>query len=257
MMKKRGIVIPAAHNSVFNMLAHVDQLNTRLYTNQLRAYLKNEEIIKGKYLEICPNCEEFHTKNLKNINKKADINFGKQLEDCFKDFLESQLNSKGCDVEVKHADTENLHMPDLKIINRKDKKVLCYFEFKAIFRPYIKIKEKVNLSYECYLNSLTLDLENGKKLREQRNLVENELKGKEVYYVYLYDIPCIKGIYWIPSTRVYQHMDQQVPYNRKNVEGDFNQHGIKIGATNKIYIPLLETDNLQNLLRKLYILATR
>jgi hypothetical protein len=42
-------------------------------------------------------------------------------------------------------------------------------------------------------------------------------------------------------------MDEQIPYARKVVSGDYNSYGRKSAATKKIYLPLLEMSDLESL----------
>jgi hypothetical protein len=216
--------VPASHKTLFIPTQETKKYFKELYLDQING---TSVAKKRPGDETCGYCEKFHINNLKNIDKDADISIGKDLENCFKLFLEEMLNGKNIYISIQRADSENLHMPDFKVVRTSDGKILAYFEFKAIYRPFIKISDKVDSTYECYSHSLTLDLSNGKKLMEQRKLVEDKIGTDNVYYVYWYDLPCIKGIFWISSKRVYEHMDKQVPYERRIVEGDFSQNGKK------------------------------
>ncbi len=143
---------------------------------------------------------------------------------------------------IERADSENLHNPDF-VVALADHQII-WMEFKVIFRPFLKIADMVERNYECYSHSLTLDISNGKKLDNQRKLVTSEEIGdRNCLYVYWYDLPCIKGIFWMPSTRVYQHQDQQQHYERKIVDGDKNERGQIRAAVNKIYLPLHEMND--------------
>jgi hypothetical protein len=224
-----GINVPAAHRSLFKVSENTEQYNNSLYYQQIGKKIPK----KRPGDQNCKYCESFHLQNLKTIDKNQDVLLGNSLENCIQSFINKHLlNAKyKCD----RADIENLHMPDFSI-TCPDKKI--YFEFKVIFRPFIKISQYVDSIYECYSNSLTLDVSNGKKLANQRELVEDELGIDNVAYVYWYDLPCVKGIYWMKARDVYKLMDSQAVYNRRRVAGDY-QYGIKRGATNKIYLPLL------------------
>ncbi len=129
-------------------------------------------------------------------------------------------------------------MPDFKISsNGKD---VLYFEFKVIFRPFITISRKVNSSFECYSHSLTLDA--GEKLKKQKEEV-TKVGTDKVFYVYWYDLPCVKGVFWTTATKVYAFWDDQTEYSRKIVRGDFSSWGNKVGTTSKIYLPLCSMDD--------------
>lgn len=254
--KFMNIKSPAAHNTLFCITNNTSTYLNEYFYSQLEPY-KEGNLPKPCLNDIlCKYCKKFHIENLKNIDKGKDINFGHDLENCFQKFLEDKLNTRE-DIKIKceRADTQNLHMPDFKIVRKRDNKVIAYFEFKVIFRPYITITKNVDANYRCYSNSLTLDLSNGKKLEEQRKHVENDIGVSKAIYIYWYDIPCVKGVFWMPSKRVYEIMDEQVPYDRNYVPGDFNASGRKIGSTKKLYIPLLETRDLRDLLNYYYKLA--
>lgn len=214
----------------------------------------NEKYIKNLYEETyyedklpnrpndsnCKRCISFNLKEGVTYNKKNDIKFGNVIEDVFKEFLESKFNALSnteLHIICARADTEKKNMPDFKIIRKSDGKTLFYFEFKAIFRPYIFVKENVSTDYNCYSHSLTLDYSNGKKLETQKKLVE-DLGLENVFYVYWYDLPCVKGIFWMNSNDVYSYIDEGMMYERKSQSGDYNNNLEKYSATKKIYLPL-------------------
>lgn len=235
-MEKLPHDIPAAHNSIFNPNDNTKHYYQTLYIDQVGTNNAKERPKD----ENCKYCESFHLNNLKKIDKSKDIKLGNSLEEHFEGFVNFILRKKNMDAICKRADTEDLHMPDFKIINTISGKPLLYFEFKVIFRAFIKISASVNQTFKCYSHSLTLDVENGKKLLEQRKRVEMISKATPVIYLYLYDIPCIKGIFWLNSEKVYKIMDDQLPYGRRVVRGDFSLVGKKNSATNKIYLPLFD-----------------
>lgn len=245
---QNNLSVPAAHNSLFKSSDITRDYINQLYINQLG----NEIAVKRPADETCRYCEDFHLKHLKKIDKYADISLGKKLEDCFQEFIVKKLKPYGVDIECLRADSEKKNMPDFKIVRKGDQKILMYFEFKAIFRPFLTIEHKINKQYECYSNSLTLDLSNGKKLLTQRQFVEKDLGVDDVFYVYWYDLPCVKGIYWLSSKTVYEIMDIQAPYDRNYTPGDYNNSGEKIGSTNKLYLPLLKMADLGTFIRRIY-----
>lgn len=238
--------VPAAHKTLFRPTQANIAYYQELYLDQFGSHNPPR---KRPGDATCKYCADFHLGTLKTIDKRADISFSKDLERCFQEFLEEQLNSLNADITCVRADQNDLHMPDFKIKRNRDLSVLLYFEFKVIFRPFLLIAKKVNPVFECYSNSLTLDLSNGNKLQEQRERVERLLGTANVIYVYWYDLPCVKGIFWMPSQGVYKIMDEQqaAAYDRRNVAGDFNEFGRKNAATKKLYLPLLEMSDLNSL----------
>lgn len=188
----------------------------------------------------CKYCKDFNLGKTSTYDKDKDVVFGNSIEAAFQKFLESKFNSLAnpeLHINCERADSEKLNMPDFKIVKKSSGEVLFYFEFKAIFRPYILVKNRVSKEYNCYSHSLTLDYSNGKKLETQKELVE-KLGQKNVHYVYWYDLPCVKGIYWMNSLDVYSYIDDSVMYDRKSQEGDFNKNSKKVSSTKKIYLPL-------------------
>ena len=104
----------------------------------------------------------------------------------------------------------------------------------------------VNQQYQCYSHSLTLDISNGKKLDDQRLLVK-ELGLENTVYVYWYDLPCVKGIFWMLASDTYKEVDSQTVYDRRLADGDFFPGGMKRAATKKIYLPLTKMNDLESL----------
>jgi hypothetical protein len=234
--------IPAKHDRLFCESPETEGFYKKLYLEQIEAFSLGVPAKKRPGDKICKYCTNFHLSNSKDIDKNSDIGVGKKLEDAFGEFFQAVLD-KECDgATIERADVENLHNPDFVI--KFNGKAIIWIEFKVIFRPFLKISEKVSENYECYSHSLTLDISNGKKLENQRILVASDSIGeKNCIYVYWYDLPCIKGIFWMPSTQVYQHQDNQAPYERKIVEGDRNAKGEVRAAVNKIYLPLHEMND--------------
>lgn len=239
------INVPASHKTLFQPTADTAKYYQELYLDQVKS---GSDPRRRPGDATCSYCEKFHLGNLKNINKNADINLGKDLERCFQEFFEKQLDECGVHVTCERADQDNFHMPDFKIVRCRDGRVLGYFEFKVIFRPFIMISKKVNPSFECYSNSLTLDLSNGMKLLEQRKLVVKDIGVENVEYVYWYDLPCVKGVFWLTAEQVYRIMDNSIPFDRQVVPGDYTIYGKKHAATRKLYLPLLEMSDISSLL---------
>jgi len=260
--KELGISAPASHPMLFNVTEETSKHYQALYLNQRGSTGK---LLGRPGKELCKNCFSFHINELKEIDKKGDLNFGKKLEECFQQYVQEMLNHllkiKGySDISVRceRADTGNYHMPDFRLVRENDGKILAYFEFKSIFRPFLSISKKVDSNYKCYSHSLTLDIgsnEEKQKLKEQRVLVEGVLAANIVDYVYWYDIPCVKGVFSISSSSVYNLMDTQQIYTRKETDGDYNDKGTKVGSIDKIYIPLVQMNDIKNLLIKYITLA--
>jgi len=234
--------VPAAHSSLF---MPDQQMSTNYYNHYVNHTKSNFSTFVQNNNAICSNCKNFHLGNLKHINKDSDIMFGNQLENIFMEYFNQVSSDNDLGLHCSRADEQNLHMPDFKV--EKGGEVSFYMEFKAIFRPFVMISRNVNPDYNCYSHSMTLDVCNGKKLEEQRNLV-NEIGIDKVRYVYWYDIPCIKGIFWMPASMVYSIWDKQDSlYERKNVEGDMNRFGGRRGSVKKIYLPLFDMNDFSSL----------
>lgn len=244
--------VAASHKDLFKPDRTMWCTFKKLYLDQIDSYKNGNPVKRRPGDDTCKQCENFHLDELKNINKNADIALGKELESCFLDFFNHELEAREIKLKCVQADADDkqpdyMHMPDFKVIDANGQAQL-YFEFKAIFRPYLKISERVRFDYECYSHSQTLDISNGKKLENQRNLVEQIGLGK-VAYVYWYDIPCVKGIFWLPAQRVYELWDNgDTPrYQRKTVDGDLNSQGHVRAAIHKLYLPLLEMEDFDSL----------
>lgn len=235
--RKKEEAISTSHASLFQVNVEHLNLYKSLYLDQLELVQQFDKTpLRRPSGDTCKSCENFHYNQPKTINKSSDITEGNAYEDIFIRFLNQKFSSLGVNKHCARADTENLHMPDLKIV-QDDGKVTLYIELKAIFKPFLSIAKKVNDKFECYSNSLTLDIENGKKLLEQKKLVEAE-QNIPTLYVYWYDLPCIKGIFWMRSENVYLLLEEQAGYDRYLQPGDYDQHGRKNSATKKLYLPL-------------------
>ena len=224
-----------------------------LYLDQLTSFKNGNPAKRRPNDKVCEACYKFFLENLKKIKKAADVKLGKGLEACFLDFFNMELQIRKTNLKCVPADVydaqqpDYMHMPDFKIIDANGV-AHVYLEFKAIFRPYLLIPEKVRADYECYSHSQTLDISNGKKLENQKKLVE-QIGVDKVVYVYWYDIPCIKGIFWLPASRVYElWANGDTPrYKRKTVKGDLDGEGQVRGSIHKLYLPLLEMNDFDSL----------
>jgi len=173
--------------------------------------------------------------------KGLDIQLGQWYEKAFRLFLEDKgviINKKG------HP------FPDFEIHN-KDSQPIFYYEMKYIKAPFIYANTKVKntypyessrYDYEC---SLTLDT--GKKLNSQRIKYESDIKplGIPFYYVWWFDAPHLKGIFYMNADNVYDYWDNVgTLHTRELREGDKISNQIK----EKIYPPLLKMNSLSSLI---------
>lgn len=195
---------------------------------------------------ICASCWKFYIPQRTKSIKSLDIEYGKKFELKLIEFL-NKLNIKCKKSRAKK------NYPDIVVFD-KNSKIVAYLEVKYLAAPFVKVYEKVP-GRECYEGSTTLDVE---KIRKQRRLIETEIK-KPVFYVYWLDYPCIKGIFYMPAKKVFDYADQVgIEWSRKERNGDFvTREGIKIkvGATDKIYLPLLEMGSFSELIDELRKLA--
>ncbi|MGP4070656.1 hypothetical protein [Halobacillus sp. B29] len=260
---ENGVKVPQAHKEIFMNTKHSEYFYQQLYIDQKG---KDEfDLSQKPNNSMCRDCHEFFLGEGKLIDKSEDLKLGNELETVFQKFLESTLNGKlrssGSHIKIKcqRADTTNKHMPDLKLTREGESEPFSYLEFKCIFRPYLKIKDFVHEEYNCYSHSLTLDIgsENKKlKLLEQRKLVEENGLNK-TDYVYWYDTPCLKGVFYMNARGVYHRMDHNpIFYKRVGSQGDYNEKGYKIGSDKKIYLPLSKMGDFRFLLNKYYLMAT-
>ncbi|MGI1798582.1 hypothetical protein ACRPLQ_09015 [Priestia sp. TRN 1309] len=261
--KKDNLEVPAAHPDVFNITEETFNIYSSLYLEQKGFTEELKDKPGGK---ICNDCKSFFLaeENKKKIDKYKDVKFGNELERYFSSYIVALLNrllcTKGNSARVRseRADKDNFHMPDFKIIRIQDEKVIAFFEFKSIFRPYVLISEMVDSSYKCYSHSLTLDdgsEDERQKLQKQKTLVEEEIGLDKVDYIYWYEMPCIKGVFWKEAQSVYTEMEGKEIYIRKEAEGDYSKSGRKISTTGKVYLSLVRMNPLTELITKYYNLA--
>lgn len=241
---KLDIKVAASHNSLFLASKTMWRMFEGLYLDQIQSYQQGHPVKRRPDNHICKSCKSFHISQRKTIDKDSDVILGKKFETCFSEFINQKLYERNLNLSCVRADECDMHMPDFKIVDNQKKTVL-YFEFKFIFRPYITIS-KINPIYECYSHSLTLDV--GDKLQKQRTLVE-KIGIDNVVYVYWYDLPCVKGIFWLPANRVYELWDNEDNngYQREVVDGDRNKQGHIRGAVEKLYLPLIEMSDFESL----------
>jgi hypothetical protein len=180
--------------------------------------------------EVCPKCATFHTSKRNEMIKGFDIQYGHWFEKAFRDFLQS----KGIKTEKK-----GFPYPDIEVI--KGGKPVAYFELKYIRAPFVYANKLVSNERWCYECSLTLDV--GDKLFAQREKIEKEIlpTGAPVYYVWWYDAPCIKGVFFMSADEIFEYWDiEGTSHYRKERKGDLETTQEK----GKIYPPLLKMKGL-------------
>jgi len=193
--------------------------------------------------EVCKGCWGFYLKPRNKSLKFLDIRLGKLFEDILRDFFIS------IGLQCVRFDDMGFrkNYPDLIIIDNE--KPIAFLEIKYLTAPFVMIFRKVP-GRECYEGSTTLDAD--KKLEAQRDIVENDIKVP-VYYVYWLDYPCIKGIFFMPSEEVFSYVDEtKLEWTRKEREGNFvhaKGKRIRLGHTEKIYLPLLKMGNFEELVQ--------
>ena len=209
-------------------------------------YLKNRSSNKPPkpmtFKEKIPKLKEVYSKaaifygtKRNEMIKGFDIQYGHWFEKAFRDFL----LSKGIETAKK-----GFPFPDI-VITKNDKPV-AYFELKYIRAPFIYANKFVGENrwdYEC---SLTLDV--GDKLLKQREKIESELlpNNLPVFYVWWYDAPHIKGIFFMEAKDLFIYWDEEgTSHSRKEREGDLDSKQEK----GKIYPPLLKMDNFSEFMK--------
>lgn len=194
----------------------------------------------------CKSCKTHFLKNRPGIMHADDVDRGIDIETSFMDYLNFIFKIKCKSLLCKKADDEYKNMPDLKIVDISRNEVLCYIEMKSIFKPFIKINERVNPDFYCNSHSLTLDSD--EKLEKQFNLIESKGIQDITIYVYWYDIPCLKGIFWSTFTHVLNCKNNQDNYIRKTVEGDYSGNR-RSGHIQKIYLNIKEMNDFESLIK--------
>ena len=136
--------IAASHDSLFKPTPTMWNSFKDLYLDQLDSYKAGKPAKPRPGGEMCEKCSKFHLNTLKDIDKDQDIKLGQGLETCFLEFINAELVRREISLICKRADgyvadePDHMHMPDFKLIN-KNGDAQFYFEFKAIFRPFITI----------------------------------------------------------------------------------------------------------------------
>ena len=187
-----------------------------------------------KLKEVYAKASIFYATKRNEMIKGFDIQFGHWFEKAFGDFL----LSKGIQTVKK-----GFPFPDIAVI--KGEEPVAYFELKYIRAPFIYANKFVGENrwdYEC---SLTLDV--GEKLTKQREKIESELLSNNVpvFYVWWYDAPHIKGIFFMNAEEIFLYWDSKgTSHNRKEREGDLESKQEK----GKIYPPLLKMRGLSEFL---------
>lgn len=187
--------------------------------------------------EVYSKAAKFFTEKRNEMIKGFDIQHGHWFEDAFRNFLKS----KGISTNKK-----GYPYPDIEVT--KNGSVVAYFELKYIRAPFIYANNFVGKNrwdYEC---SLTLDV--GEKLQKQREKIEQDLLSKDipVFYVWWYDAPHIKGIFYMAAEEIFKYWDKEgISHTRKEREGDKEVYQEK----GKIYPPLLFMEGLNHFINKI------
>lgn len=235
--------------SKFTRTLKFDEFNERCFV-EMYENIKTEnnpvapKILKDR-IEGLAECYKneiypFLTKRTKFI-KGLDIQLGQWYEKAFKLFLESKgfiINKKG------------FPFPDFEIV--KEGRVKAYYELKYIEAPFVYAHTKVKntypytdlrYDYEC---SLTLDT--GRKLQEQREKIENDLNEIPTFFVWWFDAPHLKGIFYMTSKEVFDYWDNVGDlHNREKREGDNESKQV----TTKIYPPLLKMKSISDFITEI------
>lgn len=218
----------------------------------IEMYLKNREneeplkpiLLKEKVTGLTEVYKKAggHFWNARNkMIKGLDIQKGQWFEKAFQLFL----RTKGITVIKK-----GYPFPDYEVQNGDETK--AYYELKYIESPFLSANSQIKnpfpytISRWDYEASLTLDT--GEKLAKQREKIERDLLSKNipVFYVWWFDAPHLKGIFYMPAQEVFEYWDKVGDlHERKQREGDLLEKQEK----GKIYPPLLKMDTLASLLK--------
>lgn len=181
---------------------------------------------------------KYMTKRNKMI-KGLDVQLGQWYEKAFKLFLET----KGISVAKK-----GFPYPDF-VVNPEETK--AYYELKYIEAPFISANNLVKNTYpyssKRYDYECSLTLDTGRKLLDQREKYQQDIKTKNIpfFYVWWFDAPHLKGIFFMNADDVYSYWDKVGTLHiREAREGDDLNSQIR----EKIYPPLLKMDSLKKLL---------
>lgn len=243
-------IVASPHPDQFKVSEQTGIYYKELYIDQINKDTK-EELLSPPDDETCKSCKSHFLIKRPKIDHSTDLKIGGILEDEFKRYINYIFNKQNMPLNCVRADTNQKNMPDFKIINKISKEAIFYFEFKCIFKPFIKVGKEIPNAF-CYSHSMTLDCD--QKLEKQKNLIlENKLLSKSAY-VYWYDIPCIKGVFWKFSDEVYKYQKNAETYSRKTQTGDYND-GARTGHIKKLYLPLHQMKNLDSLLEHIRTLV--
>ncbi len=171
--------------------------------------------------------------------KGLDIQLGQWYEKAFAMFLKSK------NIE---AIKKGFPYPDF-VVNPNNPK--AYYELKYIEAPFLSAHNLVKNTYpydsKRYDYECSLTLDTGSKLQKQREKYELELKqsGVAFYYVWWYDAPHLKGVFYMNALDVFDYWDKVgTLHEREKREGD----KIAKQTKGKIYPPLLKMKSLSSLL---------
>lgn len=195
--------------------------------------------------DTCASCWNFYLSPRNNSVKFLDIRLGRNFEEEFIGFLKS----KGLD--AGRGDVDRKNYPDIVVL-RQNHEPVCYLELKYLAAPFVKVYKFVK-GRECYEGSTTIDT--GEKIAAQREIVETEITVP-VFYVHWLDYPCLKGIFFMESSDVYQYIDsvEGIEWARRQRTGDFvttKKGKLKVGQLNKAYLPLLRMGTFEELLNNI------
>ncbi|MBO1923779.1 hypothetical protein [Thiomicrorhabdus sp. 6S3-12] len=232
------------HFSIFSPSSESNEL----YQDYLSFEKKNssEGYPPRKNDATCKKCTKLTSaKSLQknSESKSSDIKQAELFEKLLGEFIVFRLNKNLKESDSKYtyqrADSELKRMPDIKIqFGGED---ILYLEVKAILKPFVKVSELVNREYRCYSHSATLDV--GDKLKNQLNEIDRKGILQKTIYVYWYDIPCIKGVFWEFSSNVKdRYLEQESTYKRLSAPSDFDNDK-KVGNDNKMYLNLFEMND--------------
>lgn len=208
------------------------QCFSEMYLNGKNPPIKRQLYFpKIKNLETtCKACWRFYLSQRNNSIKGLDIQLGKR----FQSKILSFLNEIG--INCQRGDDRKKVFPDNVVLDAKDN-VIAYLEIKYQSAPWLMaFKDKVG-GKECYESSPALDV---KKLSQQWKLIEDGIIKQPIYYVYWFDIPCVKGIFFIDIMDVYkEYMNNPDIFERKARLGDYSKSDelVKAGLS-KIHISI-------------------
>lgn len=235
------------HESQFHFSEFNEITFEKMYL-QLKRILPRQQLFTQipELEKVCKGCWAFYLSPRNKSVKHLDIRYGKVFENALRNFL----ISLGFNCVRSDELGFKKNYPDLAFLMPSGSPT-AFFEVKYLTAPFVKVYEKVP-GRECYEGSTTLDVDD--KFKRQREIVENEIHVP-VYYVYWIDYPCIKGVFYMPAKEVFAYVDRTVlEWSRKEREGDFisvNGKKMKVGHTEKVYLPLLTMMNLEKLVKSL------